>query len=92
MAGLAASRRDVEGPGNAGNTAAADEAFSELAAASREVRAVIAESGSGFMLGQALMRLTEATTAAEDLSRWKIAAVLVENVAASRDGHLTVVR
>lgn len=91
MAGLAASRREPEGPGIAGDTTAADQAFGAIASAARRVE-VLAESGSGFLFGQAIQQLTEATAAAEDLARWKIAAEAVGEMAARRDGFLRLIR
>lgn len=90
-AGLAASRREAEGPGAAGEEDAASRALREIASAARHVEAVT-ESGSAFLLGQALMRLTDATAAVEDLVQRQLAVRLVAEMAAAGRGSLRVLR
>lgn len=81
MSGLAA-RRETEGPGVTGDAKAADRAFDALASAARRVEQ-LADSGGGHLLGAALSRLTDATAAAEDLSRLKLAVGLIYGVGMS---------
>lgn len=91
MASLAASRREAEDPGTAGSAEAGiEQVLAALAAAAAEVRATA--SGSGFLLGQALLRLTEATSAVEELAQRQVAVRLVAEMASVRGPRLRVIR
>lgn len=62
-----------------------------IAQAVAEVRA-LGGSGAGFLYGQALMRLTEATTAVEELAQRQLAVRVVAEMASRRDNRLRLIR